>query len=122
MKRVIAALRACFVGCMIICGTAVVVATPAQATAYSAGSTAGGATVVNGLPYATALSQIKADLSGPTAGILAVLAFVGCGAALVWGGEISGFVKSLIYTAMAASLMVSADALVTNFFSSASVF
>ncbi len=79
-------------------------------------------TTTSSMPYSTATSSIKDDLTGPTASAIGITAFAVLGGVLAFGGEISGFVKGLIYTGMAVSLMPGAATLYQSWFASASVF
>lgn len=68
--------------------------------AYAAAAGGGG-----GLPWDAPLTTIETDLSGPTAGTLALIAFVVVFGVLVFGGELNFFGRSLCYTVMAAAVL-----------------
>ncbi|EPA8620906.1 TrbC/VirB2 family protein [Campylobacter coli] len=70
---------------------------------YALASTTGA-----GLPWEGPLEQIKASLSGPVAFIMSILAIIGAGAGLIWGGELSGFIKTLIYIVLVIAIVVGA--------------
>lgn len=76
----------------------------APAVAHAAG--AGGA-----LPWDGPLTTLRNDITGPVAFTVALLAMVACGAALIFGGEISEFVRRLIMVVLVAAFIVA----VTNF-------
>ncbi|MDP8534916.1 TrbC/VirB2 family protein [Campylobacter coli] len=70
---------------------------------YALASTTGA-----GLPWEGPLEQIKASLSGPVAFIMSILAIIGAGAGLIWGGELGGFIKTLIYIVLVIAIVVGA--------------
>jgi type IV secretory pathway VirB2 component (pilin) len=64
-------------------------------------TSAGGGT----MPWDTPLTNLKNDLTGPVAFTLSLLAFVVAGVALVFGGELSHFIRSIVIAVMVASLL-----------------
>ena len=73
--------------------------TVAAAPAYAA---TGG----SGLPWETPLTTITTSLTGPVATAVAIIAMFAAGAALVFGDEMSGFVKRILVGVMALSLLI----------------
>ncbi len=71
-----------------------------------------------GMPYESVLSTLSSSLSGPVAKAIALIGIVGSGAALIFGGEISGFLKSVIYLVLVCSLLIMGNVLVEKFSSS----
>jgi type IV secretion system protein VirB2 len=63
------------------------------------------------LPWDTPLTTLKNDLTGPTAFILSLLAIFVCGAALIFGGEMSHFVRGIVIAVMVAAVLTG----ITNF-------
>ena len=57
------------------------------------------------MPLDTPLSNLKSDLTGPVAFTLSLLAFVVAGVALVFGGELAHFIRSIVIAVMVASLL-----------------
>jgi type IV secretion system protein TrbC len=57
------------------------------------------------MPWDTPLSTLKSDLTGPVAFTLSLLAFVVAGVALVFGGELAHFIRSIVIAVMVASLL-----------------
>lgn len=85
----------------------------ANASAASAGS---------GLPYEVWLSALQRSATGPIAFTIALLGIIGCGATLIFaGGEISRFMRSIIYIILVMTLLLGANSLMTNFFNGASI-
>ncbi|RYZ91299.1 MAG: conjugal transfer protein TrbC [Proteobacteria bacterium] len=69
-----------------------------------------------GLPWETPLSSIKDSLTGPVAGYIALIAIMVCGAMLIFGGDFSGFVKSLINVVIVCAVILGASSIITNLF------
>ncbi|WP_258058345.1 TrbC/VirB2 family protein [Campylobacter fetus] len=72
------------------------------------GTVAFAATTGAGLPWEGPLQTIKASITGPVAFTLSILAIVACGIGLVWGGEMTTFVKTLVYIVLVIALVVGA--------------
>jgi type IV secretory pathway VirB2 component (pilin) len=70
-------------------------------TAWAAGAGGGGQ-----LPWDGPINVLVKDMTGPFAFGISMLAFVVAGAILVFGGEISDFVRRLIYTVMVSAFLV----------------
>ncbi|EAI9716649.1 TrbC/VirB2 family protein [Campylobacter coli] len=77
---------------------------------YALASTTGA-----GLPWEGPLEQIKASLSGPVAFIMSILAIIGAGAALIWGNEFGGFIKTLFYIVIVIALIAGANSFMSLF-------
>lgn len=80
--------------------TTLVTAGLVAGSAYAAVTGGGGA-----LPWDAPLTTVQTDLSGTTAGTLALIAFVVVFGVLVFGGELNFFGRSLCYTIMAAAVL-----------------
>jgi type IV secretory pathway VirB2 component (pilin) len=61
-----------------------------------------------GLPYEEWLTRIVASITGPVAFSVSVIAFVAAGASLIFGGEMNGFMKSLVFLVLVVSLVIAA--------------
>jgi len=61
-----------------------------------------------GLPWEDPLTTIKNSITGPVAFGISILAIVGAGIGLVFGGEISGFIKTIIYIVLVIAMIVGA--------------
>ena len=68
-----------------------------------------------GMPYEGVLSELSESLTGPVAKAIALIGIVGSGAALIFGGEISGFLKSVIYLVLVCSLLIVGSTIVGKF-------
>lgn len=67
-----------------------------------------------GLQWEGPIAKIRDSISGPVAFAIALLGIVVCGAMLIWGGEISEFVRRLIMLVMVISLIVFANSILTG--------
>lgn len=79
--------------------------------AHAADATAGGGA---GLPWESPLDKIKKSISGPVAFVIALLGIIACGATLIWGGEVSEFMKRIIYVVLVICLIVFANTMLTG--------
>lgn len=68
----------------------------------------------SGLQWEGPIAKIRDSISGPVAFAIALLGIVVCGAMLIWGGEISEFVRRLIMLVMVISLIVFANSILTG--------
>lgn len=73
-----------------------------------AASSAGG-----GLPFDSWLTKVSNSITGPFAFAVSLIGIVASGAALIWGGELSGFMKTIIYLVMVLSLIIAGKATLT---------
>lgn len=69
-----------------------------------------------GLPWEDPLTAIVNSIKGPVAFGISVIAIVAAGAGLIFGGEIGGFLKTLIILALVVSLIVLAVNILTGVF------
>ncbi|EDP6893715.1 conjugal transfer protein TrbC [Campylobacter lari] len=78
-------------------------------------SVAWASTTGAGLPWESPLQIIKASITGPVAFVMSIFAIIGAGAGLIWGGEFSGFIKTLFYIVLVIALVVGATNLINIF-------
>ena len=64
------------------------------------------ATGTGGLPWDTAITTLQGDLTGPVATGISVIAFLAAGAALVFGEELGGIAKKLMYVVLGVAFIV----------------
>jgi type IV secretion system protein VirB2 len=88
---------------------AVVLATLPTTVFASAG--AGG-----GLPYEGWLGQLRASVTGPVAFTLAIIGIVGAGGALIFGGELNAFLRSIIFLVLVMAFLVGAQNMMSSMF------
>ncbi|WP_274968942.1 TrbC/VirB2 family protein [Succinimonas amylolytica] len=67
------------------------------------------------LPWEDGLKTVKESLTGPVATALAIIGMVGAGAMLIFGGEISGFLKSVCYMVLVVAFLISGSSLLEVF-------
>ncbi len=60
------------------------------------------------LPFASSMTKISEALTGPFVTAISVVAIVGAGAMLIFGGDMNGFMRTLIFLVMVIALMVTA--------------
>lgn len=82
---------------------AYVMATVDKALAFNAGG--GGAGT---LPWETPLSNLSAELTGPTASAIAIIAIFVAGLALIFGEDLGKFARTLLMIVIAISLLIGA--------------
>lgn len=66
------------------------------------------------LPWESPLSSFSKSISGPVAFAIALLGLVACGATLIWGGEITEFVRRMIYVILVICLIVFAKSIMSS--------
>lgn len=66
------------------------------------------------MPWDTGITNIQESLTGPVATGISLIGLIAAGAMLVFGGEISGFLKQLIYLVLAISLILCGNSFITN--------
>lgn len=74
------------------------------------------------LPYEVWLTALQKSATGPIAFTVSLLGIIGSGATLIFtGGEISRFMRSIIYIVLVMTLLLGANSLMTNFFNGAAI-
>lgn len=74
------------------------------------------------LPYETWLSDFQKSLTGPVAFTVSLIGIVASGITLILaGGEIKGFIRTMVYLVLVMTLLIGANSLMTNFFNGASI-
>jgi type IV secretion system protein TrbC len=66
------------------------------------------------LPYNQGLKAFQASLQGPVPFAISLVGIVACGAMLIFGGEISGFMRTMIFIILVVAVIVQADNVVTG--------
>ncbi|MDV3470254.1 TrbC/VirB2 family protein [Stenotrophomonas sp. C3(2023)] len=65
------------------------------------------------LPFVGSMKRVSDSLSGPFATALSIVAIVGAGAMLIFGGDMNGFMRTLIFLVMVIAMIITAGSLVT---------
>ncbi|HDV6994536.1 TPA: TrbC/VirB2 family protein [Escherichia coli] len=69
-----------------------------------ASNTSGG-----GLPFDDWMTNIRTSITGPFAFTASIIGIVGAGATLIFGGDMNGFLRSLIFIVLVLSFLVAAQ-------------
>lgn len=64
------------------------------------------------LPYDKGLKAFQTSLQGPVPFAISLVGIVACGAMLIFGGEISGFMRTMIFIILVISVIVQANSVV----------
>lgn len=64
------------------------------------------ASTTTGLPWEGPLDTIKQSITGPVAFGISLLGIFAAGAGLIWGGELSGFIKTIIYIVLVIAIII----------------
>ncbi|MGF6710873.1 type IV secretory pathway VirB2 component (pilin) [Luteibacter sp. W1I16] len=65
------------------------------------------------LPYEEGLGKFQESLEGPVPFAISLVGIVGCGAMLIFGGEITGFMRTMIFIVLVVAVMVQAKNVVS---------
>ena len=68
------------------------------------------------LPYESWLESLRNSVTGPVAFTLAVIGIVVAGGVLVFGGDLNGFFRTMIFLVLIMALIISANNIVSSFF------
>jgi type IV secretion system protein TrbC len=69
-----------------------------------------------GLPYESWLTDLRKSVTGPFAFTVSVVGIVIAGSMLIWGGELSGFFKTMVYIVLVMALIVGVNNVMSTFF------
>ena len=69
-----------------------------------------------GLPYETWLESLRTSVTGPVAFSLSMIGIVIAGGVLIFGGDLNGFFRTLIFIVLVMALLVGAQNLMSTFF------
>jgi type IV secretion system protein VirB2 len=64
------------------------------------------------LPYEAGLQSLADSMSGPVAFVISLVGIVACGAMLIFGGEISGFMRTMVFVVLVGAVIVQAGSIV----------
>jgi type IV secretion system protein VirB2 len=68
------------------------------------------------LPYETWLTNLRNSATGPVAFALSIIGIVIAGGTLIFGGDLNGFFRSLIFLTLVMALLVGAQNIMSTFF------
>jgi len=67
----------------------------------------------SGMPYEDGLTKIKESLTGPYALIVSIAAVIGAFVGLIFGGDLNGFIKTLLFIVIGVAVIVNAASLIS---------
>ena len=68
-----------------------------------------------GLPYEEWLTTLRQSVTGPVAFAISIIGIVVAGGILIFGGELNGFFRTLIFLVLVMALMVGAKNMMSGF-------
>lgn len=68
------------------------------------------------LPYETWLTSLRNSVTGPVAFTLSIIGIVIAGGVLIFGGELNGFFRTLIFIVLVMALLVGSQNMMSTFF------
>lgn len=68
------------------------------------------------LPYESWLESLRNSVTGPVAFSLAIIGVVVAGGVLIFGGDLNGFFRTLIFLVLIMSLIIGANNIMSTFF------
>ena len=68
------------------------------------------------LPYESWLTNLRNSITGPVAFTLSIVGIVVAGGILIFGGELNGFFRTLIFIVLVMALLVGAQNMMSTFF------
>jgi type IV secretion system protein VirB2 len=74
-----------------------------------------------GLPWEAPLTTLSNSIKGPVAFAISLLGIIVCGALLIWGGEISEFMRRSVMLVLVIALLVLATNVLSTLFATAAV-
>jgi type IV secretion system protein VirB2 len=69
-----------------------------------------------GLPYEGWLDKLRQSVTGPVAFAVAIIGIVVAGAVLIFGGELNGFFRTLVFIVLVMALIIGAQNMMSTFF------
>ena len=69
-----------------------------------------------GLPYEPWLVSLRNSVTGPVAFTVSVVGIVAAGAGLIFGGDMNGYLRGLIFLILVMALLVGAQNMMSSFF------
>ena len=74
-----------------------------------------------GLPYETWLTSLQNSVTGPVAFTLSIIGIVVAGGVLIFGGDLNGFFRTLIFIVLVMALLVGAQNIMSTLFARGAV-
>lgn len=64
------------------------------------------------LPYEEGIKVFRKSMTGPVPFVISLVGIIACGAMLIFGGEISGFMRTMVFIILVVAVIVQASAVV----------
>lgn len=97
---------------MLVAGTAVLLLFMSLVPEHAAASTGTGGS----LPYESWLTNLQNSVTGPVAFALSIVGIVVAGGVLIFGGDLNGFFRTLIFIVLVMAFLVGAQNIMSSFF------
>lgn len=68
------------------------------------------------LPYETWLETLRNSVTGPVAFAISIIGIVVAGSVLIFGGDMNGFFRSMVFLVLVMALIIGANNMMTTFF------
>lgn len=68
------------------------------------------------LPYESWLTSLRTSVTGPVAFALSIIGIVIAGGVLIFGGDLNGFFRTLIFLVLVMALLIGAQNMMSTFF------
>ncbi|MDN7880110.1 TrbC/VirB2 family protein [Burkholderia aenigmatica] len=98
-------------GVILVCALLLLLPEHAHASSSSGG----------GLPYEGWLANLRSSVTGPVAFTLSLIGIVIAGGVLIFGGDLNGFFRTLVFLILVMSLLVGAQNFMSSFFGQGAV-
>lgn len=73
------------------------------------------------LPYEDWLTKLRNSVTGPVAFTLSIIGIVIAGGVLIFGGDLNGFFRTLVFLVLVMAFLVGAQNIMSNFFGQGAV-
>ena len=103
-KKLFSRLMLCFIAAvmvMVLAGAALASGTPGSSS--------------NAMPWESGLKALTDSITGPVAQAIGLIAIVAAGAALIYGGDMTGFMRTAVYIVLVLGIIMSAANLLSTF-------
>jgi len=74
-----------------------------------------------GMPWESALQTLQRSITGPVAMAISLIAIIAAGAALIFGGDMTGFMRTTVYIVLVLGIIVSASGLLGSLYTTSAV-
>ena len=68
------------------------------------------------MPYEKGMDKLVESITGPVAFTISIIGVVAAGAMLIFGGDMNGFMRSIVFLVLVIGLIVSASAIMETMF------